>query len=276
MSKKISVLTITARDLYLEDQAEALNVQTLQDIEWIVVDANRAYNPELKKKCQFPLVYLQERNPKPYAAAGQAYNYGLIHAQGELVFFMADYVLPHPDCLKRHWEIYQKYEKVFISGRSVRVSCTPAVFESTAGLVTAKDYRMASIGERVPIDTKLWLVKNVMSPAWWSGRNDSAPLEALLEVNGFEEELDGRWGGHDGEIANRFATYGLYYLYDTQSMCIEFEHKSADRENIRTEDAQLDLAVSLVKTKLESKNYKSNLKRDLKKERLDWLKSAQH
>lgn len=269
---KITVLTITARNLYLDEQVKALESQTLQDFEWVVVDSNYITNKLwLAKLCSFRLTHLPDRTKRGYFAGGQAYNQGIAHSKGELVYFMADYVLPNPICLERHWEIYNKFRNVFISGRSVRIDATPAKFNSVSGMIGGKDFRLGMGEEKTQIEPDLWLVKHSISPMWWSGRNDSAPLEALLECNGFEEDLDGNWGGHDGELANRMATLGFYYLYDTKSLCLEFAHKSGDLGQTRPDSEQLDLAKNLVLTKRKEGVYKSNLKRSLREERNEWL-----
>ena len=272
---RISVLTITGRMLYLKDQVASLRSQTFQDFEWVIVDSNYLVNMQAARNFvaySFPLVHLQDREERVYFSALTADNWGLVHCSGELVYFMMDYVLPHPNCLERHWEIYQKYKGVFISGRSYKINMTPDAFDSTMGMVGAQDFRIGLERDKVEIEPDLFLIKNNLSTTWWAGRNDSAPLKALLDCNGFEEDLDGRWGGGDGEMANRLMTYGLLYLHDMKSFCLEFQHLTGDKKAIRSHDEQLELASNLAKTKREQGIYKSNVKRDLWKEREKCLK----
>ena len=262
---KISVLTISARNLYRDEQINSLESQSFKDFEWVFVDGiyERVMN------ARFPITQIQDKGDGSHRA-GQAYNKGLVHCGGELVYFLADYVLPHPDCLGRHWEIYHKYKNVMISGRSARVECTPNELNLSIRLTEAKDYRKGIKEERTQIEEDLFEVTPTLSMTWWSGRNDSAPLEALLACNGFEEDLDGRWGGHDGEMANRLVTYGLRYLQDMKSMCLEFYHHSAQMKAVRTAKEHLELAKNLSEGKHEKGIYTSNLKRSLRKEREEW------
>ena len=179
---KITVLTITARDLYLADQTQSLNQQTLQEFEWVIVDAKRDKNREVEKIARFPVQYLCDKERKDYFAGGQAYNWGIVHARGELIYFMSDYVIPSPNSLERHWRIYEKYQKVFISGRTARFDCTPATFVSISGMVGARDYRSGSLPDKKEIERNLFLVQNVTSPAWWSGRRHYWNATALRKT----------------------------------------------------------------------------------------------
>jgi glycosyltransferase involved in cell wall biosynthesis len=101
---------------------QALRAQTLDRSvwEWILVDdlhqvRQSAVARHIGDSIQFQ--HLPPREIKPYSATGIAINTGLAAARGELVYFMADYMYPHPTCLERHWEIYAKFgPKVLISG----------------------------------------------------------------------------------------------------------------------------------------------------------------
>ena len=270
---KITVLTITTRNLYLSEQVNSLKSQTLQDFEWVVVDSHCAERPLILAhliKGAFSFTHIPDKKPDYYATS-QAFNTGLIYSRGELVFFMSDYILPHPDCLARHWEIYKRYKNVMISGRSIRMDCSPleldTMLNSMGGNIMGKDYRAGIKQDRTLLEPDLYEVKPTTSLTWWSGRNDSAPLEAMLDCNGFEEEMDGGWGGQDGEFANRLMTYGLRHLLDRKSMCLKFEHTPGQGKSIRTAEEQLALGISLVKSKKESGVYTSNLKRSLREER---------
>ncbi|MBU0777977.1 hypothetical protein KKF82_06945, partial [Patescibacteria group bacterium] len=82
---------------------------------------------------------------------------------------------------------------------------------------------------------------------WWAGRNDSAPLEALLEINGFDEDFDGAYGGVDGDAARRLMHgAGCRYLVDTLAPCYELSHpikKSSIFGERRNEEIQREKAL---------------------------------
>lgn len=119
---KISVVTITYKPGYIDTLVQALRDQTLDrsQWEWVLVDdichlRREAVAEEINGA--FSYKHLPSREIKPYSATATAVNTGLAVAEGELVYFMADYSYPHPTCLERHWEIYSRFgPKAFISG----------------------------------------------------------------------------------------------------------------------------------------------------------------
>lgn len=112
---KVTVLTITWRPGYIDTMAQALFSQTMpkENWEWILVDDLSEIRHEAVANFvqdKIPnFLHLPPREIKPYSATATAVNTGLAQAQGELVYFMADYTYPHPRCLERHWEIFQRY-----------------------------------------------------------------------------------------------------------------------------------------------------------------------
>jgi len=97
----------------------------------------------------------------------------------------------------------------------------------------------ATLGQ--PIDTDLYENGSIHPWSWWwAGRNTSAPLEMLLEINGFDESFDGRHGGADGDIGYRLMHIGggdvwredaiertvrtSRYLVDAQAPAFELTH----------------------------------------------------
>ena len=118
---KISVITITYRPGYVLELTQALQRQSFpsEDFEWLLVDE---LWPE-RNKAVVDLVNdsLNLRHipcPKsPVTATVRAFNTGLAPALGLLVYWLADYMHPHPKALERHWHIYLEYgPKVIISG----------------------------------------------------------------------------------------------------------------------------------------------------------------
>ena len=145
MIPKITVLTPTCRDDFLEWQIRALKQQTLTDFMWVLVDDLYFRTKERGKALvaeSFPIIHILPTKQETYPVIASACNDGLIHARGQLVFFMNDYVIPHPDCLARHWEIYQKYPDAMISGRGLQVGFKPEELETKTGAEVVADYRM--------------------------------------------------------------------------------------------------------------------------------------
>jgi len=289
MSPKISVLTIIYRPGYIDSMTEALRNQTFKDFEWILVDDLWEQRKEILKGYvdgSLNLKHIPPREIKPYATTCLALNTGIIHAEGELIYLLADYMYPHPRALERHWEVYSKYgprvlisgpliDAIVASGRSVWDGApfeniaikndegniitypeptppisfplkdnfeepTPenliSIFKETFKPAWPKtfppDWRLGHIS-KVSIDKNLFENDN---PDWFWGRNDSAPLEALLDVNGFNETFDGRRGGADADLGARLRKYGCRLLVDREVPCYMLPHPVRKRANISEED----------------------------------------
>lgn len=270
---KITVLTATCRNQYMKEQIKALERQSFTDFEWVLVDD---FCDQNNVKTEFPLTHISPKEIKPYPAIASACNDGLIHSRGELIYFMNDYVLPHPDCLARHWEIYQKYKNVMISGRGLQTAFKPEELDTIKGTFESPDYRMwlfENFFVKEKIEDNLYEAFRDGIQNWWAGRNDSAPLEAILDCNGFDETFDGRWGGQDADLAQRLMTYGLRYFLDYKSLCLEFEHEHGIKGAIRSEEAQRDFQRTIIDKKVKDRIYTSGLSRNLKEERQKCLKN---
>ena len=211
---KISVLTATCRpwDMLLH-QAKDLEAQTFRDFDWVIVDD--LLHPDCPNKrdvqlhASFSITHVPPRVYSEKIAEAVARNTCLIHATGELVYFMNDYIRPAPGVLQRHWQIYQEYgPKVMISG--------PLEPEQNRRPETM-------IGDGVGEV----LSDHLMGGYYWAGRNDSAPLEGCLAVNGFDERADGDKGGIDVILARHLANWGCRYLFDTLISCREEQHHPA-------------------------------------------------
>ena len=261
---RITVLTETCRTQYMETQANALRLQTFTDFEWVLMDDNYGENKEwVASFVKVPLTHIPPREVKPYFATAAAINDALIYTRGELVIFLVDYVIPQPTCLEKQWEVYQKYPKSFISGSSIPL-------QDDGSMRAGKDYRqwLFEMGffPRIQLEEGIWEVPREGVQNWWMGRNDSVPLEALLDINGLDEQFDGRWGGQDADVAQRLMTYGLKYLLTMKSVCLEFPHIHGAKPAIKTEKDQQGLQ-NIIDDKVKKGIYDSGMERSLREER---------
>lgn len=277
LMNKITVLTITDRMGYIDTMAKSLREQTFKDFEWVLVDDFFYERRDLVKSYAtgINLKHIPPKVISTHPAPSAAFNTGLIHAEGELIYFMSDRAYPHPSCLARHWEIYRKYgPRVFTSGPFIDdlvirgivaiwdrdaigvpksffipqkelldgttlkeeikidlregiplkmkevpdfISCLAEPFNFQWPSQRVWDYRLTAGAEARLIDTDLY--EGYHPSWWWAGKNDSMPLEALLEANGFNESLDGWRGAHDGYISNTVFAMGYRYLMDMIAPC---------------------------------------------------------
>ena len=240
---ELTVMTVTCRTQYMPLQANALKLQTFKDFEWLVVDDFCEKNRESLTKYvdnKYPLIHVSPAEIKPYFATASAYNSTFRYVNGELILFLVDYVVPSPTCLERHWEVHLKYPKAMISGRTMQL--VKEGLHKVGG-----DYRLwlfeKGFCKRTQLEENLYEVKRDSIQNWWMGRNDSAPLQPILDCNGLDENFDGRWGGQDADLANRLMTYGLGYILDTddRSLCLEYPHVHGAKPAIKSEKEQQDI-----------------------------------
>src|SRR3990167_10259363 len=141
---KISIMTTTIRDQYTLEQANALKCSEFKDFEWVVnddlYDFRKDTLPEMVDGV-FHLTHIRPPVISDHFAVVDALNEGLRHCRGELVYFMVDYILPHPAALGRHWELYQKYPQCYFSGKSINVGMTAQELREK-GTTPGHDYRM--------------------------------------------------------------------------------------------------------------------------------------
>ena len=272
---KISILTITTRNLFLAEQAKWLKRQTFKDFEWIIVDDLCVDHSTVVKEAigdDFRYLHIQPPVITPIFEPGKAENYGIVHCHGELVYFLADYIMPAENCLERHWEIHQQYPKSIISGLQIEVNFPPAQLEAHKSFgLTGEDPRMgfyhSGMFHLQKIDDSLFETDKFAAQNWWGGRNDSAPLETLLDCNGFDEDFDGGHGFHDDDLANRMMIHGATYLIDTKSIVYRFLHQRSNKEKTRSKEVQIELRDKKRLENWTKGNYRANPHRDLRKER---------
>ena len=210
---KITVITTTVRQWYrLLDQLRDLEGQTLTDIEWIVKDDARDYHDFTLSSSKIPItVTPRGEGVVDWFGPALGQNTCLRYATGELVFFMNDYVRLSPRVLERHWQLYQEY------GPKVAV----------VGPMAPMAGQLAFPPRRGEISLAADLEECLDGHICWQfsfGRNDSAPLAKLLEVNGLDESFDGDRGGSDVDLAMRLRMAGCRLLVDLKVACLEYPH----------------------------------------------------
>ncbi len=275
---KISVLTTTCRNIWRQEQVDALKASVFRDFEWIVMDDLYNETKDTLKEMvgdSFPLLHMLAP-PSPFFAATEANNLAFTRCRGELVFFMTDYVVPHPDCLARHWELYKIFPMAYFSGRSVEID---PVELAEKGVAKGRDYRMGLFDNA--IHQRQWITdpREVFEAFWdgcqnwWAGRNDSAPLEAILQCNGMDMLLSKRHGFHDSDLALRMMILGYRYLVDTRVACLEFPHTRRDKPAQEDNETHEALVKKLDAERMLRKIYRVNPDMDLRAEREKWLQS---
>lgn len=265
---KISYVTITARADYptvglpnvhlWEPTLKTLRDQTFTDFEWIIVDV---FYEERKD------YFLGQTNhgikikhipatPNIWADFGlvqtcHQFNKGIIHADGELLFFDADSGMLHPQLMENIWKHY--LDGFFVSlGFGSDVTFAPELQERKLGKDGNYEYPAGQWqGATKANSTMPWIealgygykgevifdhryrqvflnpsfakVDGVPIPPDWFYGISTVSLNAMLRVNGFNNAFDGDSALNDVDLGNRLALagYGGKLFMFRDSYCIE-------------------------------------------------------
>jgi hypothetical protein len=278
---KISVLTVSGRELYQPYQIAALKMQTFKDFEWVFVDD--LYDTDKEKIAgwvggAFPVTHLHQKDVVDYFAVGAGHNDGFARCKGELIFFMIDYCIPEIHCLERHWALHEKYPKAYFSGSCYEMPFKPSD-QPTAAVLNLPNYRInlftSGYHHWSHISDGIFSVEADGVQDWWGGRGDSAPLEAILECNGIDERLDGGHGYHDDDMAQRMRIAGYQYLIDTKAIVLSYPHiPGGGKKVLRSDIEQQWFKSVLIPERIKMGIYRVNPHRDIRQEREEWLSGS--
>ena len=222
MNPRISCIYVTAREDFsiktnpklhqFVPMLKSFQRQTFKDFEVVLVDG--LY--ERRKGYPFPSDLKVKHVPHHpnhrlwldmgYWAVASAYNTGIIHSEGELLIFFTDCIVFDRHLLQRYWDWYEKGYFPLCGFRGI-------------------DYW----AENPPrwswdIDSRLKAMKtDVMVGCpheWWFGLS-SAPIDAVLRVNGYDEKFDGSKGLEDMDMGIRIGMlYPKHFVLDKKMMVV--------------------------------------------------------
>jgi len=86
-----------------------------------------------------------------------------------------------------------------------------------------EDNRINILNKRFDRDVRGHIITDIPIDWWWPN-STSAPLEALLAVNGFDETFNGGGGCEDVDIATRMSYLGIRYAMDPRVTCYHVSH----------------------------------------------------
>jgi len=205
---KISVIIPTIRSGGIfEFELPALANQTMpkEDYEVILVDdypTNRETEAtQFAEETGLKLKWM--RGKKPYWRSNQnianARNTALCFAEGELVVFIDDYSWVNSEYLETVWTIYNEKKQYSLIGpvSSIEYSEPPYPKDLSTLKIRAEDRRLLNVptafGIQGKVKEKVHLEhrrNSFCSGSWFYTSNASAPLEKIIEVNGFWEIAD--------------------------------------------------------------------------------------
>lgn len=243
---KISFVMITARTDYpytgrpalhlFEPTLESFKAQTMHDFEWIIVDALYDQRKDYFAKLELPfkikhipaLPNLWLSNGLP--AVSTQWNKGIIYADGELLFFTGDSYMVQPNFMENLWTRYREgyfplawylYDNTFATCRESiidkeKFDVSYPVQHSEAPV----QYNIIGYtGKKVELEHRYTrcfenndLERRIVPWDWWFGCS-SASLEAILKINGFDQNFDPDRMLVDCDVGSRLemAGYGMRF-----------------------------------------------------------------
>jgi len=242
---KISVILPTNRPKGPLYALHSLSRQTFpnEDFELLIVDDYHedrgVYIEGLAKMLNLRNVRALKSKPNHWRSnrlIGNARNTGLIHCTGELVVFLDDFCWVPPRWLEEHWLTYQRGPYTMIgAGKAVKYIQgryddldqlpPPDVGSNVEGAF------IRNLAQFKVSDTRGSLSKRNCSGGWFYTMNASAPLEKIVEVNGFDEEYDAT-SEEDVDLGVRLERAGCRFFYRPDHDCTVFhvDHRGVDAE----------------------------------------------
>lgn len=187
-----------------------------QIVDWHnVMEKNLGFNIKLIK--EKPSIW---HELGAYPTVNNNRNTGLIHAKGELIFFLDDMTIFENDLLQRVWDKYKDGYYVTCRGmRRIREDSSyepPAESERgyyyTNGVYSSRNFKY--------VDDCM----EITNTATWT-YGCSVSLKECLEINGFDEIYDGNFGGTDQDFGRRLNMISKYKRKLVGNI-YEFAHKS--------------------------------------------------
>lgn len=255
---KVSVVLPTNRPRGLDITFSALEAQTLPHDDWqlILIDDHLRDRQQLAfeyaEKCGVKNLKYLKSKPNYWRSnrlIANARNTALVYAEGELVVFVDDYIWFSERFLEEHWKVYKRTDYIMVGAlKSVKYVANPKgdLSKLPAPEINEKQYmeRLQAEGLVLPeaqlerarqlktfgvTDTRGSKSKKDCSPGWFYCANSSAPLDKIIEINGFDEEYD-LTSEEDIDLGLRLARVGCKFWYRPHYGCTVFhmEHKPVD------------------------------------------------
>jgi len=257
MSPFLSVIVPTYRAGGIDVLLDALAAQSYTDFELVLVDMlkrHRAEKVAAEARDRFLRVVHVEPKPSPFPIASYCAcaNVGLAAASGEVALFLADYSRPTPGALAAHAAFHRADKTAGRAGlmmphRYVALELEPRFnlrYAASDWERYARDIErgyldpwMISIGQpseradaghevdgggraTADADPKLRMAAGPIDANFFHAKCESVRLERCLEVNGFDEDLDGGHGYQDSDFAARLSLKaGVQWTLDPSLAC---------------------------------------------------------
>ena len=222
---------------WLEKVILGFSVQTFRDFEIIIADdGSRAATKELidrlRLEISIPILHVwQEDNG---FQKSQILNKAILAATSDYLIFTDGDCIPREDFVEVHFKFRE--QGYFLSGGyyklpmdiSKAITKEDIIKQNCFNLKWLKSQGLKSSFKNIKFTASGFLSKvlNFATPtnASWNGHNSSGWKKDLIEVNGFNQEM--QYGGQDRELGERLFNKGLKSKQIRYSaICVHLDHK---------------------------------------------------
>lgn len=222
---------------WLEKVIIGFSVQTYKDFEIIIADdgsreATKNLIDKLRAEIDIPIVHVwQEDNG---FQKSQILNKAIIASNSDYLIFTDGDCIPRKDFVQTH--IDYREQGYFLSGGYFKLPMSISELISKDDIVNQRCFDLKWLTanglpnsyKNIKFTAKGFLSKflNFITPtnSSWNGHNSSGWKKDLVEVNGFNQEM--QYGGQDRELGERLFNKGLKSKQIRYSaICVHLDHK---------------------------------------------------
>jgi len=306
---KISFIMITARtdypytgrpDLHIfEPTLESFRTQNMKDWgEWVIVDALYEQRKDYFSKLKLPFkVKHVPALPNLWIEKGlpgisTQYNKGIIYADGQLLFFTGDSHMVQPNFMEELWGAYRNgyfplawyfYDNSFATSRECVTDKEKfdLSFPAQHSEAPVQYNILGYSGRKVELEhryTRCFVnndVEHHLVPwDWWFGCS-SASLEAMLKINGFNQNFDGDQMLLDCDVGSRLelAGYGLRFALFRSIYLIKAPSDRKWNPSFTRHDTSIKCNLPLMWHSRSFEQYEAN-KHVLTEQDIAWIKEV--
>jgi len=185
---KVAVLTVSKRSDWEKTAVKSLNRQTYQQFKWIVVTEGQAL--DIGVITSPGTLCLKAPNKGRVSNLNASLNEGLRHClDADYVIFYQDFIDLPPDCFQKLIDVAEQ-TGMFVTTATINHDGT-------------MDGRYTGTDEVHPCE-----------PSHWEANVAIAPMKAIKELGGFDEEYDNGWSWDNVNLAERARMLGYKFCID--------------------------------------------------------------
>jgi hypothetical protein len=197
----LSILTVSKRTGWYEQAYDSLARQRIE-LEWVIVQEGLTTADEYVSHTTHGMtIKMLAAPPKTRSSnLNKSLNHGLKFCSNEYVVFYQDFIVLEDDCLIKLIDLVD--DNTFVG----------TVTKNEPG----KPEDMRYLGADCPRPCR---------PDEWEANVAIAPMKAMLELGGFDEEYDDGWSWDNVGLADRAAMLGYKFILDESNRPQLLHHK---------------------------------------------------